>query len=95
MSLRFLLSSLLACSLLFSQSSQATFNINHVDAATLATLKGIGPAKARAIVEERERNGPFIDAFDLTRVKGIGQPLAESLTQAVTFDSTEQTASTP
>lgn len=92
MFLRYASLSLMACTLAFSHISHATPNINQIDAVTLATLKGIGPAKARAIVEERDRNGPFIDASDLTRVKGIGQSLAEGLTQAVTFEQPAQTA---
>ena len=35
-------------------------NLNSADAATLAKeLDGIGPAKAQAIVEYRQKNGPF------------------------------------
>ncbi len=38
-------------------------NLNTADAATLAReLDGIGPAKAQAIVEYRQKNGPFKSA---------------------------------
>ena len=49
-------------------------NINAADAETLAAeLDGIGLAKAEAIVADRERNGAFKSASDLTRVKGVGE----------------------
>ncbi len=48
-------------------------NINEADAETIsAELKGIGLSKARAIVEYREKHGPFERVEDLTLVSGIG-----------------------
>jgi competence protein ComEA len=48
-------------------------NINTADAKTLAKeLDGIGPAKAQAIVEYRQKNGSFKSAEDLLKVEGIG-----------------------
>jgi hypothetical protein len=44
---------------------------NRADAATLETLPGIGPVRARAIVEERCRR-PFAELRDLRRVRGVG-----------------------
>ena len=43
----------------------APININTASAAELATLKGIGPAKAQAIVEHRDKNGQFKTVDDL------------------------------
>lgn len=49
-------------------------NVNTADASTLAReLDGIGPVKAQAIVEYRQKNGPFRAADDLLKVDGIGQ----------------------
>ena len=48
-------------------------NINTADAAELDTLPGVGESTARAIVEDRERNGPFASPEDLMRVSGIGE----------------------
>lgn len=49
-------------------------NINTADAATLSKqLKGIGPSKAAAIVEYRQKHGPFKTIDQLTQVKGIGE----------------------
>lgn len=42
-----------------------------------AALNGIGESKARAIVEQREANGPFKSAEDLTVIKGIGPKTIE------------------
>jgi competence protein ComEA len=53
-------------------------NLNSADAATLAKeLDGIGPAKAQAIVEYRQKNGPFRSAEDLLKVDGIGDKVLE------------------
>lgn len=48
-------------------------NVNTADATTLAdSLDGIGEAKARAIIEYREKHGAFKSADELVNVKGIG-----------------------
>ncbi|MFL9871702.1 ComEA family DNA-binding protein [Paraburkholderia megapolitana] len=51
----------------------AAVEVNTADQAALESVKGIGPVHAKAILDERAKNGPFKDADDLaTRVKGIG-----------------------
>ena len=53
-------------------------NVNTADAETIsAELKGIGLAKARAIVEYREKYGPFKSIDDLALVSGIGERTIE------------------
>jgi competence protein ComEA len=53
-------------------------NVNSADAETIsAELKGVGITKAIAIVEYRKANGPFKNADDLVRVKGIGARTVE------------------
>ena len=53
-------------------------DLNTADAATLAReLKGIGPARAEAIVAWREANGPFRSPEVLVRVQGIGDRVLE------------------
>ncbi len=53
-------------------------NINTADAATIsAELKGVGLAKAQAIVEYRKKHGPFRSPDDLSLVKGIGERTVE------------------
>jgi competence protein ComEA len=49
-------------------------NINKADAQTIAaSLDGVGPTKAKAIVAYRKAHGPFQHAEDLENVKGIGE----------------------
>jgi competence protein ComEA len=53
-------------------------NINTADATALAkALNGIGPAKAKAIVSYRDKNGPFKTADQLAMVEGISQKLID------------------
>ena len=53
-------------------------NINTADAETLsAELDGVGLSKAKAIVEYREKYGPFKSPDDLSLVKGIGERTVE------------------
>src|SRR5687768_18596090 len=53
-------------------------NINTADATALAkALNGVGPAKARAIVSYREKNGPFKSVDQLAMVEGISQKLID------------------
>lgn len=53
-------------------------DINTADAATLAReLKGVGPARAEAIVAWRDANGPFRSPEDILLVQGIGERVLE------------------
>ena len=53
-------------------------DINTADAETLAAeLQGVGMARARAIVEYRESQGPFATAEDLLAVRGVGPAILE------------------
>ncbi len=71
-----LLSLLAACLPLWAFAGPV--NINTADAETIsAELNGIGMSKAQAIVEYREKHGPFKSAEDLSLVKGIGDRTVE------------------
>lgn len=48
-------------------------DLNSADAALLETLPGIGPATAAAIIDHRERHGPFTTVDGLLEVRGIGE----------------------
>lgn len=69
---------LLSLVLSFSAFAAGPVNINTADATTLAAnLNGVGAAKAQAIVEHRQANGPFKSADQLASVKGIGLATVE------------------
>jgi competence protein ComEA len=69
----------LAALLLLAPLVQAEpVNINTADAAALAkSLNGIGPAKAKAIVAYRDKNGPFKTVEQLAMVEGISQKVID------------------
>ena len=56
-----------------SGGSASPVNINTAGVEELDELPGVGEATARAIVEDRETNGPFSTPEDLMRVSGIGE----------------------
>lgn len=56
-----------------SPESGGLVNINTATSEELQTLSGVGEATARAIIEEREANGPFTSPEDIMRVSGIGE----------------------
>jgi competence protein ComEA len=53
-------------------SAPRLVNINRASVAELDQLPGVGPSTARAIVEHRERYGPYATVDDLLAVRGIG-----------------------
>ena len=63
-----------------------TININTATAEMLTNLKGIGPSKAEAIVQYRNMHGPFMNAEELTQVKGIGQATIDKNRPLLAFE---------
>ncbi len=70
--------------LFFVTAAFAKVNINTATVDELATLNGIGKAKAEAIVAYRTTNGNFATVEDLTKVKGIGEKIIEKIKPEVT-----------
>lgn len=64
-------------------ASSGLLDINRATAEQLDSLKGIGPAKAQAIIADREQNGPFQSVDDLLRVKGIGSKLLAGIKDSI------------
>jgi competence protein ComEA len=60
-------------------------NINEADVQQLETLPGIGPTKAAAIYNYRDKNGPFRSLDDLAQVPGIGPKTVESLKEYISL----------
>jgi competence ComEA-like helix-hairpin-helix protein len=54
-------------------------DINGAEADDLLAIPGIGPARARSIVQFRERRGGFKSLEDITHVKGIGSKRLEKI----------------
>jgi competence ComEA-like helix-hairpin-helix protein len=50
----------------------APLSLNSASASELDALPGIGPARAAAILQERQVRGPFSSVEDLSRVPGLG-----------------------
>ena len=65
--------------LFFATAAFAKVNINTATVDELATLNGIGKAKAEAIVAYRTQHGKFQTIDDLTKVKGIGRKIIEKI----------------
>lgn len=63
--------------------NQAKVNLNKADETQLQTLPGIGPSKAKAIIEYREKSGPFKTIEDLKNISGIGDKTFEKLKDLV------------
>ncbi|MGO2107535.1 MAG: helix-hairpin-helix domain-containing protein [Staphylococcus equorum] len=64
---------------LIDNSTNKEKNINSATEEELLTVPGIGPSKAKSIIEYREQNGAFESIEQLTEVKGIGAKTLEKL----------------
>ncbi|MDN6297293.1 MAG: ComEA family DNA-binding protein [Halomonas sp.] len=63
----------------------APINVNTADAELLQELPGIGPSRAEALIKERDANGEFENANDLTRISGIGEATVERIRDEIDF----------
>ena len=65
-------------------SEGARININAATSQELQTIRGVGPALARRIIEYRRTSGRFSTVDDLTNVKGIGEKTLEKIRGSIT-----------
>jgi competence protein ComEA len=68
----------------FTGTAFAVVNINNATQAELETLRGIGPAKAKAIIDYRKKKGSFKSVDDLQGVSGIGPATVQKLRKDIT-----------
>lgn len=57
----------------------AGVDINTAPQSELEAVRGIGPVKARAIIDHRNAHGPFRRLDDLDNVRGFGKATIEKL----------------
>jgi competence protein ComEA len=68
------------------QSNQGKININSASIEELSTLPGIGPAKASAIIQYREKYGQFQNIEELLYVPGFGESVYSSIQDLITTE---------
>lgn len=69
-----------------SGQTNGKVNINRAELSELETLPGIGPAKAQAIIDYREQQGPFKQVEDIQNVSGIGEKTFEKLQESISVN---------
>jgi competence protein ComEA len=72
---------------LCSFAAAAAVNLNTATKEELVALPGIGPAKAQAILDYRNKNGAFKSIEELKDVKGIGAKRYEKIKSELTVVS--------
>ncbi len=72
-----------------STAAPGKININSAAADQLQSLPGIGPSKARAIVEYRQHKGAFKRVEEIMKVKGIGPKTFEKLKPLIAVEDKE------
>ena len=65
------------------RASGGLININTAGLDELQTLKGIGPSKAQAIIDYRDKYGGFVSPEEITEVKGIGDGTYQKIKDAI------------
>lgn len=79
--------SLLVLASLIAFPVLAAVNVNTATQSELEAVKGLGPAKAKAIIEYREAHGSFKHLDELDNVKGIGKASIDKMKGELTVGS--------
>jgi len=74
-----LIGSMLVLAALVAFPAYSAININTATQSELEAVKGLGPAKAKAIITYRESKGGFKSLDELDNVKGFGKASIEKL----------------
>lgn len=80
---------LLVLATLIAFPAFAAVNINTATQSELEAVRGVGPAKAKAIISYRDANGNFKSLQDLDNVKGFGKASVEKLQGELTVGTTD------
>ncbi len=88
---KFLLATILFFS--FTVGAFAAVNLNTATLDQLETLKGVGPAKAQAIIDYRKKNGNFKTVDELNNVPGFGDKTLAKLKPEITVSGGSAQAS--
>lgn len=86
---------LLSLFLFFAGAAFAAVDLNSADQQQLESVKGIGPAKAKEIIDYRKKNGHFKSVDDLKNVKGFGEKSVNRLKKDLTVGDSKTEAMKP
>lgn len=75
----------LALALLIGGSAFARVNVNEASLEELDSLPGIGAARAQAIIDYRQKNGPFKSMRDLKKVPELSDRVVDGLKGKVSY----------
>lgn len=75
--------------------AQEKVDLNTATMEQLDALPGIGPTKAQAILDSRQKDGPFKSVQELERVKGIGASTVSKLAGRVTVSTKPAPSAVP
>jgi competence protein ComEA len=79
--------SLLLLASFIASTAYAAVNINTATQSELEAVKGLGPSKAKAILEYREKQGNFRSVDELDNVKGFGKASINKLRSELTVEA--------
>lgn len=85
----------LLAGLLLNTPAMAALDINTAPQSELETVKGIGPAKAKSIVEFRQKNGAFKNLDELAGVKGFGKASVAKIKHELTVGAAPEAKAKP
>jgi competence protein ComEA len=68
-----------------SSSNSGKVNINQASSEELQQLSGIGPSKAKSILDFRQKIGRFTDVKQLLEVSGIGEKTLEKISDEISL----------